>query len=113
CGRFRLRSLLTGDRNGSRIFSETCAALRPAALGFSRKSRARRRSLVRFVASRSAAVAQAGGDAVDREVNRATQLLAVAARRAQAPQQLHLQVVQRIDVRDPVAQAAREERVVL
>ena len=62
-------------------------------------------------AARLAAVAQAGGDAVDRQVDGAPQLLGVALARAQPAQQFDLQVVQRIDVRDAVAQAARQRRV--
>src|SRR5436853_3556013 len=94
---------------------------RPAA----RVSRAirRRRSIGRSPSSRSssrknkygrgpelAAVAQAGGDAVDGEVDRAQEAL-VAAGGAVAAKQFHLQVVQRIEVREAVADRARERRI--
>src|SRR4029078_11158831 len=58
-----------------------------------------------------AAVAEAGGDAVDGEVDGAAELVSVAFAGAEAPQQVDLQVAERIDVGDAVAQAERQRRV--
>src|SRR5437868_11383880 len=95
---------------------------RPAA----RVSRAirRRRSIGRSPSSRSssrknkygpgpelAAVAQAGGDAVDGEVDRAQEAL-LAAGGAAAAKQFRLQVVKRVVGREAVADRAGERRFI-
>src|SRR3954462_5935642 len=60
----------------------------------------------------SAAVAQSGGQAVDRQVDRPAGAL-VRLPCAIAAQQLDLQVVERIEVREAVANGALERRIVL
>ncbi len=51
----------------------------------------------------SSAVAKASGHAVDRQMDRASQFRGIAPPRPQTPQQVDLQVIQRVDVRDPIA----------
>src|SRR3569623_718707 len=60
-----------------------------------------------------AAVAQAGRHAVDGQVDGAAKLAGIAPRGAQAAQQVHLQVVHGVDVRDAIAQAAGQRGVAL
>src|SRR5688500_13549187 len=62
----------------------------------------------------STSVAQARGDAVDRDVYAVLHQLVdrlVVAPRAVAPHELDLQVVERIDVREAVLDRARQRRV--
>src|SRR6478735_3742839 len=60
----------------------------------------------------SATVAQSGRDAIDRDEQRALHAV-VRVARAQAPQELDLQVVERVDVGAPVADRARERWIAL
>jgi hypothetical protein len=67
---------------------------------------------LRLADTSSAGIAQAGGNPVDRQLD-AVQHALVAVGRAMPPQQLDLQVVQRIEVRQPMTQRARQQRVAL